>query len=134
MSEIGEYLLAEYYPHYTGDRTDVVPDNETLEKGLANHPDKVIVIRDEKIRGVAIFVTISDETYGKMKDLDMTQVDVIKGLFNEHGPNIHFILIAANGIKTILMGINEIKRRIHPKTISWWDPNLRILHKYKVRE
>lgn len=134
MSEIAEYLMTHYYSKYTGPRTDVVPPADILERCLDNHKDKLVVIRDENIKGVGIYVTLSDETCELLREMDVTRVDVLTRLLQDHGPNVHFILLAADGMKTILMGIQEVKRRLDPKTISWWDPDLKRLHKYILKQ
>ena len=133
MTEVAEYLMANYYSHYTGSRPDIVPTPEVLEQGLANHPDKVLVIRDDKIRGVAVYVTLSDETYQHLQDMDINRADILVTLLAEHGPNVHVLMFAADGLTTLLMARKEIKRRLNPKTISWWDPTITKLNRFKIR-
>jgi len=132
MSDVGDYLMKNYYSKYRGDRTDIIPDAETLERGLAQHTDKIIVIREDGIRGVGIFVTLSDETYTRIQQIDVTQVDVLIKLLQESGPNVHFVLLCADGLHTILAGIREVINRVNPKTISWFDPDLKRLHRHKI--
>jgi hypothetical protein len=134
MTELAEYLMINYYNKYNGSRSDVIPDIDTLECGLKNHSDKIVIIRDEKIKGVAIYLTLSDETYDLMSNLDITRLDILTRLLKEEGRNVHFVLLAAKGINTILLGIKEIKRRLNPRTISWWDPELKRLHKYNLEK
>lgn len=128
MKDVVDYLMKNYYPKYKGTRTDIVPDPKTLEFGLTRHMDKVVIVRDDTIRGVAIFVTISDTTFKLLKSFDITQLDILLRLLNEHGPNVHFVLLCADGKKTILRGIKNIMNTLHPKTISWWNPDLTKLH------
>lgn len=133
MTEIADYLMLHYYAHYKGTRDDIIPSRETLLKGLNNHKDKVVVIRNDKIKGVAVYVTISDDTFKTLKDVDITREDVIIQLLEEHGPNVHILMLAADGYNTIMMGIEEIKRRVNPRTISWWNPKLTKLHRFTIR-
>ena len=133
MTEIADYLMMNYYSKYKGTRTDVIPDRETLLRGLNNHKDKVVVIRNDKIKGVAVYVTLSDATYKILKDVDITREDLIISLLKEHGPNVHVLMLAADGYNTIMMGIEEIKRRVNTDTISWWNPKQSKLHKFKIR-
>jgi len=133
MSDIAEFLITHYYSKYKGERKDIVPTLEQIEQGIANHPDKFVIVADEKIRGVALFLTLSDETYKTLETFDITQVDVLKILLTEFGSNVHFVLLCADGVKTIVRGIKEVKRRVNPKTISWWNPDLSILHKYEIK-
>lgn len=134
MREIAEYLLENYYPYYKGDRDDVVPDYETLVKGLENHKEKVIVIRKDGIKGVAIYLTLCDATYDILPSIDISNHATVIELLKETGSNVHFVLLAADGATTIMMGIEEVKRRCNPSTISWFDPDLQRLNRYKVRK
>lgn len=120
--------MKNYYSKYKGNRTDVVPTEFDLERGLEYCADKVVIVRDDKIRGVAIFVTISDHTMSLLRSFDITQVDVIMSLLRERSDNVHFILLCADGQKTIMQGIKQVKDKLNPKTISWWNPDLTKLH------
>lgn len=128
MTEIGEWLMVNYYSKYIGTRTDIVPNEEMIDKALTQHQDKIVIIKDDKIRGVAIFVSLSDNTFNLLKSFDITQFDVLQGLLQEHGPNLHFVLLCADGTKTIMRGLHHIEKTRNPKTISWWNPDLTKLH------
>ncbi len=134
--DISQYLFDNYYSKYKGKRTDVVPTPAQAMMAVMNadRDDKIVVVRDDKIRGVAVFVTLSDETYAKVRHLDITAVDILTDLFKESGPNIHFVLLCADGWKTILYGIDKVKAKYDPKTISWWNPDLSQFHEYKFKE
>lgn len=134
MSELSDFLINNYYSKYHGTRTDIIPTIEQIEEGFIRHKDRFVIVRDDKIRGVAIFLSLSDETYAKLKEYDITKVDVLIRLFEEYGPNVHFVLLCADGTKTIMQGIKEVKKRVKPKTISWWNPDLTYLHKYIIKE
>ena len=133
MTDLASYLINEYYARYTGTRLDIIPTVEQIERSYIQHQDKFIIVKDDKIKGVAIFFTLSDETYNIIESFDITKVDVLKMLLLEAGPNVHFVLLAAMGMKTILVGMDQVKHRINPKTISWWNPDFTKLHKFKVR-
>lgn len=108
---------------------------DVLRESLMNLEDRMIIIRkDKEIALVAIYYTLSDESYAKLEEVDMTLEDVVRGLAYDHGNNIHFILVAGGGYATIRMGIEEVKRRCNPKTISWWSPDMKRLHKYRTKE
>jgi hypothetical protein len=128
MTELGQWLMDNYYSKYLGNRTDVIPSEDQMDRALQNHQDKIVIVRDEKIKGVGIFVTLTDETYALLRELDITDIDILKGLLVQSGPNIHFIVLCADGVKTIMTGLIQVKRKYNPKTISWWNPDLTHLH------
>lgn len=131
--DVGYYLIKNYYSKYKGSRKDVIPTIEQILQGITNHSDKFVIVRDDKIKGVGIYLTLSDETFSKLESLDVTRVDILSGLLLECGPNVHFILLCADGYKTIVAGVNYIKKVINAKTISWWNPDLNKLHIYNIR-
>jgi len=133
ITEIGQWLMDNYYSKYVGDRTDIVPTMEQIYTGLKAHEDKIVVVQDDKIRGVGIFVTLTDETFNMLRSFDITEMDVLAGLFQQHGPNLHFVILCADGYRTIMTGLRQAKERVNPKTISWWNPDLTHLHKYTLR-
>lgn len=128
MREIVDYLMDNYYSKYVGPRTDIVPSHKMLEEGLIKYADKVVIVKDDRIRGVAIFVTLTDETMDLLESFDITQMDVLRSLLQEHGDNIHFVMLCADGRRTIMQGLDYVKNKHHPKTISWWNPDLTKLH------
>ena len=133
MIEVAEYLMTNYYPYYTGNRTDVVPDRETLLNGLKNHKDKIVIIRDDKIKGVAVYANMSDDTYEFLDMIDITRFDIIVKLLQEHGPNVHVLMLAADGYTTMMEMKKEITQKVNPRTISWWNKDLSKLHRYIIR-
>ncbi len=134
MTELTSYLMYNYYSKYKGGHKDVVPSIEQIENGYKNYPDHFLIIKDDKIRGVAVFVTLCDKTVETLCTLNINRVDVINKLLLEQGRHVHFLLLCADGMITILRGIRELKKKVNPKTISWWNPDLTKLHTYKVRE
>lgn len=130
VGEVTDYLLENYYAHYKNPKFPD-PTREALATVLYEHQDKVIIIENEKgIRGVAVFLTLSDQTYSWLEALDICDVQLLTQLLSEKGDNVHFILVTAKGIRTILQGIDLIKKMKNPKTISWWNPSMSRLHKY----
>ena len=129
---ISDYLMRNYYAHYKGNRLDVVPTREQINQAILNHPEKLIIVRDGGIKGIAFFVTLSDETYQRLETLDITQIPVIQALAVETGRNFHFLLLTADSYKTIRLGLKRIKK-LNPKTVSWFSPDMKRLHKYEVR-
>ena len=125
--KIAKYLMDNYYAHTN--RMDIVPTHEQINQAILNHPNKIIVVRDKGICGMAWFLTLSDETYQRLEDIDISRVDVLQALCLENGKNFHFVLLAANGFKTIKIGLRRALK-LKPKTISWWNPNFTKLHRY----
>ena len=134
MTDVADFLMVNYYPKYKGNRADVVPTIDVLMRGLSNHHDKIVIVRDESIKGVAIFVTLTDEFYGFLKDLDITRYDILANMLKQHGPNVHFVLLCADGYNTIMTGVREVIHSRKPKTVSWWNPDLTKLHHYQIGE
>ena len=105
---------------------------EEIDKAIENRPDRVVVIRDGGIIGVGIFVTLFDETYKNLENLNPKDVNVLIRFFQETGNNIHFLLIATEGFKNIMLLGEEVRKITTPKTVSWWNPGMTKLHKYKL--
>jgi len=133
---IAKYLMENYYSHYKGDRPDIVPTYEQLLHGFINYSEKFIIIldneTDQNILGCAIFLTLEDDTFLNIEHININDVGVLTELLKENGPNIHFVLLAASGRNVIRRGIELIKEMKHPKTISWWSPDLKHLHRYNL--
>lgn len=134
MTEMIKYLMDNYYAHYKGLRDDVIPTSDQLEQALSNHPDKLVVVRDELgIKGMAVFLRLSDKSYNHLQKMDISQLDVIKALLPEDGDNFHFVLLAAGDFKTIMSGLRKVIKSQKPRTISWWDPEYTKLHRYNLK-
>jgi hypothetical protein len=135
MNDVADYLMINYYSQYHGTDPDVIPSLENMRQGLKNQPDKIVVVRDKTgIKGVAIYLTLSDKSYDLLETMNITKKDVLMTLLEDHGPNVHFILLCAKGVNTILLGMKEVLIRERAKTVSWWSPDLNRLHKYIVKE
>lgn len=132
MTEVARYLKDNYYTKYAGCPKHLIPDQDTLVQALDLHKDKVVVVLEgTEIKGVAIFLTLSDETYSNLESYNVGDMEVLGKLLQEKGQNLHFIVLTANGLKTIIEGMNKTKK-LKPKTISWWNPTMTHLHQYKL--
>jgi hypothetical protein len=131
MIKIAKYLMDNYYSKYPpcqlyGQTEDM------LVKALDIHKDKVIVIHENgEIKGCAVFLTLPDDVINNIDKYDIANLDVLKYLMDEEGPNIHFILIAASGADVILEGIKRAKA-MNPNSISWYNPSMTKRHKYNL--
>jgi len=134
--KVARFLLDNYYSHYKGDRNNIIPSFQEIVTGFNNRPDRFVIIydndEDQNIICCAIFLTLTDDTFINLEHIDISRVDVLNELMKENGPNIHFVLLATKGFKPIMAGIRMIKERLHPKTISWWSPDLTKLHRYNM--
>ena len=128
---ISQYLMREYYSHCQD--KSLVPTEDEINQALLNHPEKIIIVKDKEIRGVGVFFTLTDETYKRVELLDIKRIDVLQALALENGKNIHFILLCADSLQTILTGLHRVIDIHRPKTVSWWNPSFSKLHKYEVR-
>lgn len=129
MSELCEFIMDKYYSRFMGNK-DLIPLPEQMEQAIINHPDKFIVVKDGKIKGVGAFLALSDETFKNLPNIDIADVNVIKELVKEDGKNIHFVLVTADGLSTIMQGLREVISRVNPKTVSWWSPDFKRLHRF----
>ena len=81
---------------------------------------------------MAVYVTLSDDTYARLEQLDIRNIEIIKALTLENGLNIHFLLLASDSYKTIMIGLRRVIKKHNPRTISWWEPDFSYLHKYNM--
>lgn len=127
---ISRYLMDNYYRYCPN--SELIPTIEQIEQALSNHPDRIEIVQDEKIHGVAMYVLLSDETYNRLDCIDITNVEVIQALALEYGPNMHFMLLAADSFKTIMTGLRRAIEKHKPHTVSWWSPDFKYLHRYNL--
>lgn len=101
---------------------------------LDKNEDKIICIRDNdnKIKGIGIYVKISDDLledfkllsdiYGREEMIDFISEPVFQtALFTEKGENVHFFILVAEGFDTIRRGLREVIKKENPTAISWID-------------
>jgi len=131
MTRVAEYLMTNYYSRT--DNPAIVPTEEQLELSIKNHADKFIVIEDKVIRGVGVFLTLTDDSLDRVmhRKLDIRDVDVLKCLAVETGNNVHFVILAADCYETIRLGLKQVMS-LNPKTVSWFNPQFNKFHIYKV--
>ena len=126
---ITKYLFDHYYAHLPRNRMDLLPTQEQIDQALSNHPDKVIVVGKRKIKGVGMFLKLTDKTYSFLHNINIQSIDVLQALALENGDNFHVVLIAADGYKTLRV-MRKMVLKLNPKTISWWNPSFTKLHRY----
>jgi len=133
VSEIGDYLMRNYYNKYNpADYGLPQITKEMVEMMVEKYADKIVVIRNPDIKGVAVYMTLTDITYENLDLIDLSDPEVIAELLKEEGNNLHFFMVCGSSVKNILQGIREVKRRHKPKTISWFNQDLSYLHKYNM--
>lgn len=128
---IYDYLMKNYYAHYRGE-IPIEPTKEQVDAVLLHHPEKIIIVKDKEIRGIGVFVTLTDETYKRIELLDIKRIDVLQALALENGNNVHFLLLCADSLRTILTGLHRVIDIHRPKTLSWWNPSFNKLHRYNL--
>lgn len=128
---ISKYLFDHYYSHTN--RLDIIPIPEQIEQAVRNHPDKIIVVGKRKIKGIVMFLKLTDKTYSFLHNIDIQRIDVLQALALENGDNFHAVLIAADGYKTLRI-MRNMALKLNPKTISWWNPSFTKLHRYICRQ
>ena len=132
MHEIRDYLFKNYYGKYRGKEPIEIPSVDQVDQAIKFYRDHVVIIHNNGITGVGIFVTLSDKTYENLENLDLKDADTLIKIVQETGDNVHFILIATEGFKNIMLLGEEVKKIMKPKTVSWWNPEMTKLHKYKL--
>lgn len=131
MTNLAQFFLDHYYSKYKS--IEYIPTKDELVRILDLNDDKIVVVhKGMDILGAAIFLTLTDESYAKIKDITYFTVPVLISLLLEDGPNMHFIMVAGSGMKNIRDGVRAAVKARHPKTVSWWDPDNKRLHKYKL--
>lgn len=117
--KLADFILENYSALEDYDRIKV----ETL---LSVYKNNIIVIEDGDIRGLAIYLKLTDETLLKVEKrvIDLTVPEVINECFKENGRNIHFFLLIADGYKTILKGIRSVVNQ-DVKSISWFSKDMK---------
>jgi len=99
--------------------------------------DKIITIVGESgLIGVGIYLTLCDDTHEIIECIDVRNPNVVKELYSQEGKNVHFIIVCGNGTKNAFkymrMCIRQTIKIEGAKTVSWWNPTMTKLHKYKA--
>lgn len=130
ISSLADFLFTRYYKKHTGK----VPTLNEIERAVFNHGDKMLIVKDDNIKGVALFLRLTDKTYENLKELDLTKEAILFNLLMEYGDNLHFCLLVADGYKTIMTGMRKVVSKYKPKTVSWWNPDMTMLHSYSTED
>ena len=101
---------------------------------IDRNTDKVEVIRDKEIKGVALYLKLTDKSLNLLDFgvIDLKSPEVVTELIKEDGDNIHFVAVLADGAKTILKGLRKVIKKHNPKTITWFKPNMDRIHFVKL--
>lgn len=94
---------------------------------IDRNQEKVVVIKDSSgIKGVAMFLTLTDESLTRilLKEINVFDEIDMQNLFKEDGDNIHFIFVLAENMKTVLKGLKKIIQDKTPYSVSWFNPEL----------
>ena len=124
-----EYLMENYVSKYPEDKK---PSDYQVMLAVDAYKDQMIVVKDDDIKCVAIYLKLTEETLNILTKEMLEDVESLRCMFQERGSHYHFILLAAQGAKVILKGIEEVKKR-GADSISWFNPQMTKLHKYKFR-
>jgi len=125
MKEVIEFIKENYvkvYPNECKEFTD-----EFIYNTIVFCRNIYIERHEGNIVGVALFFKLTDETERELTAESFKDVEMIKKMASEDGDNIHVWLCCAKGLKMIRKAIKELGGR----TISWFEPDMKILHKYK---
>ena len=131
MKSILEYLKKEYYSKCAERYPNFSVTDEQIMALLAMCEDRTIVIRNPDIKCVAIYLTLTDETYDNISQDKIMDVKELSVMLQEKGCNFHFFLISAVGFRNIRIGMMEVKK-LNPKTVSWYNPDMTQLHQYSL--
>ena len=116
------------------DEVDFILDNykviehygqERIKTLLAAYKDRIIVVRDGNcIKGIALYFKLTHGTFYKLKfrEMDLSVPDNINICRVENGDNIHFFMVVADGLKTILQGLRPLMK--DARTVSWFSPDM----------
>lgn|SRR3990167_10319639 len=104
---------------------------------LDRNEDRVVIIKEnEKIKGSALYLQLTDETLWQIKYgfIDLKNPETVNRMLREQGDNIHFLYVLADGVKTILRGLREVIKKENPKTVSWYNPEMTKFNKFNLKE
>ena len=87
----------------------------------------IIIIKNKgEIEGIGMYFMIDDITLKRIKSfvINLSKEEGLNELFNRPGKNLHFIGVIALNVKTILKGLKILEKKLRPRTISWFKPNM----------
>ena len=128
MIEVCNYIYHNY-PEFR----DLYAKWEILSFLDRNERNVLTINEGNKIKGVALFFSLTDEALKKIRtgDLDLNKPEDIKEAKREKGDNIYITLVLAQGYKTIKKGIKKLFKKA--KRVCWHEPDMSRLHIYKRR-
>ena len=124
MNRIAQYLI-DRYPAGTF-------QEEILVKALDLNQDRIVVVKKgDDIAAVAVFLTLTSESFKKIHEFNYFDAKTLGPLLKEEGPHVHFILVAASGVGALLEGAKKVINQKEAKSVSWWN-NHGKLNRFKV--
>jgi hypothetical protein len=124
MTEIAQFLNNHYYSRY---KAIIAPSVESLERAIEYHENRIVIVRKDEIKGIGIYFKLTSEGFEAIKS-SHAFINEFGYLFGEHGDHVHFIIVAADSMKTIREGMRRVIAKERPKTISWFNPENTELH------
>lgn len=98
---------------------------QQLTEFMNSHQDNIVFVDDgELIKGVAWYLKLTDETFKKIVNINLKDSNTMNDLLKENGNNIHFVLLVADGSRTIRKGLKIIKDRERPRSISGFNQDM----------
>lgn len=91
--------------------------------------------KDGKIFGAAAFLTLTTETFERLKrnEIDFQIPKHMEQGEKERGEHIHFFAVHTEGADMLRLGIKSIIKRKNPKSVSWTSPKDKKLCVYESR-
>ena len=130
-TELFEYLKEEYYSKCEEEYPDMVYTDEQIMLMLDFCEDRTIVIRNPDIQCVAIYMTLTDETYKNISVDKVMDVNSLGQMLEEKGNNFHFFLVTSKSYRGIMIAMREAKK-LKPSSVSWCDPDMSQIHQYNL--
>ena len=113
MIEICNYVYRNY-----PDIKNAISYDDLLKFLIQNERNIIYVEEDGKIKGVAFYLKVDDETLDKFRKEEIHNIyDLNYKLYN--GDNIYIPMLIADSAETILIGMNRLIKRECPTIISW---------------
>lgn len=105
-----------------------------LYKVYTTFPENFVVLRNNgTFNLVAFYQKVNNKIFRLLKNrkLDMTNPKNMIKIFKSSGDNIHFLFAISKGMKFLREGIKQVREKHHPKTISWYSPDMTQFHCFK---
>lgn len=95
---------------------------------IDRNQDKLVYVKDgEMIRGVAMFLRLTDETLSDliMNNKDILDKESLNEMLKEKGENIHFLFVCADSVGVILKGLRNVMKNEKINSISWFNVDMK---------